>query len=323
MSRGAVRDWADGPEVAQRYLVGPGATRPARRPGPRAHEPAPPDRGDPRLLPVRLRRRADRDGRRGAPRPAAPAAAAARDAHRGRGRSACSRRPAMRRPTIASRPTPTGSPARPDAARAAVRGRPPRVGGAAARPRARVARTRASCGSSARATGSASCRSATSRSSGSGRYLAWPRGAGWRGPGSRDGPGSPLFVTQRGRAAGRQAGVAGREGRGRGRRARRPGLAAHAAAQLRDAPAGGRRRPAGRPGAPRTCEYLHDPAVHPRDRRADPRGLRAGPPRGPEEDEGTWPTTPNRCSRQASASSAASTSTGSSSSRTRATRSSP
>ena len=60
----------------------------------------------------------------------------------------------------------------------------------------------------------------------------------------------------------------------------RAGQPAHAAAFVRDAPARGRRRPAGRPGVARSCEYLHDPAVHARHRRTDPGRLPQGPPAG-------------------------------------------
>ena len=96
MSRGAERDWAKGPEVAQRYLA-------ARARRGRA--------GDPGLAPTSLRRRTaairgfyrfafgdgDHRRRRGrAPRPAAPAAAAARDAHGGGDRAAA--RGGRRRP---------------------------------------------------------------------------------------------------------------------------------------------------------------------------------------------------------------------------------
>ena len=69
---------------------------------------------------------------------------------------------------------------------------------------------------------------------------------------------------------------------------RRPAGARHAAHPpplVRDPSARGRRRPAGRPGVARTCEYLHDPAVHPSHGRADPRGLRPGPPAGLKEEQ--------------------------------------
>ena len=76
--------------------------------------------------------------------------------------------------------------------------------------------------------------------------------------------------------------------RGQGRGAlggpRRPGQPAHAAPLVRDASARGRRRPAHRPGVARTCEYLHDPAVHASDRGADPGRLQLGPIRGPERE---------------------------------------
>ena len=97
--------------------------------------------------------------------------------------------------------------------------------------------------------------------------------------------GGPLFLTARGRRLGRQQAWRGRQARG----ATRPGLGdrvtpAHAAPLVRDAPARGRRRPADRPGVARACEYLHDPALHPPDGRADPRGLRPGPSAGLRED---------------------------------------
>ena len=154
-------------------------------------------RGDPGLAPTSLRRRTAsiRGFYRfaygdeliaidvaGAPRPAAPAAAAARDAHRGRGRAAA--RGGRRRPPRRSR-----ADRRRRASRCAT-GRCSscctRAGlrvsrGARPRPRAPVARRGLRCGSSARATGSGWCRSATSRSSGSsatsrGRGRpGWPR----------------------------------------------------------------------------------------------------------------------------------------------------
>ena len=64
------------------------------------------------------------------------------------------------------------------------------------------------------------------------------------------------------------------------RRTRRPRQPAHAAPLVRDASARGRRGPAHRPGVARTCEYLHDPALHAPDRRADPGRLQSGPSAG-------------------------------------------
>ena len=195
--------------------VGAGTARPARGPRPRAHEPAPPDRGDPRLLPLRVRRRADRDGRGGAPRPAATAAAAARDAHRGRDDPAA--RGGRRRPPDDREPT--------DADGLRLRDRTLvevlyaaglRVSEALRLDMEHVSPDRASSGSSARATRSGSCRSATSRSSGWGGTSPGRAAPGWPVPERPDGPGSPVFVTQRGSQAGPAAGMARGEGRGRG-----------------------------------------------------------------------------------------------------------
>ena len=154
-----------------------------------------------------------------------------------------------------------------------------------------------------------------------GRYMAWPRGAWLASAGEGDGPGSPLFVDAAGQAAGAPAGVAGREGRRRGRGPGRASVTAHAAPLVRDPPAGGRGRPAGRPGAPRTCEYLHHAALHAPHGGTDPRGLRPGASAGiGERSRDRWRTTQTRCSPRASGSSAARTSTGSCSRTTRATR---
>ena len=57
------------------------------------------------------------------------------------------------------------------------------------------------------------------------------------------------------------------------------GLAAHAAALVRDPPARRRGRPSDRPGVARPCEYLHDPALHARHRRARPRDYARAHPR--------------------------------------------
>ena len=88
-------------------------------------------------------------------------------------------------------------------------------------------------------------------------------------------------VPRRSRPAARPpAGVGDRSAAPRAtRRPARPGQPAHAAPLVRDASARGRRRPAGRPGVARPCEYLHDPALHPSDRGADPGGLRRAHPR--------------------------------------------
>ena len=69
------------------------------------------------------------------------------------------------------------------------------------------------------------------------------------------------------------------------RRAWPAGQPAHPAPLVRDAPARGRRRPAHRPGVARTCEYQHDPAVHPRDRASASARSTLGPTRGPEGGE--------------------------------------
>ena len=131
----------------------------------------------------------------------------------------------------------------------------------------------------------------------------------------RAGPGRAA-VPRRPRAAARApAGVGGRPRAATRGRPRRAGQPAHAAALVRDPSARGRRRPAGRPGVARTCEYHHDPAVHPSDRRADPGGLPPGPSAGLTTG-GTrraW-ATPTGCSRPGSGSSTARSSTGSCSS---------
>ncbi len=62
------------------------------------------------------------------------------------------------------------------------------------------------------------------------------------------------------------AGLGRRQGGGRSRGPRRPGQPAHPAPLVRDPSARGRGRPADRPGVARTCEYLHDPALHAPDR---------------------------------------------------------
>ena len=222
MSRGAARDWAAGPEVAQRYLAARARRGQARGPGPRAHQPAPARGGHPRLLPVRVRRRAHRRGRRRPPRPAAPAAAPARDAHRGRGGAAArggGRRasPARPRPDRRRR---RGA-ARPGAPGAPVRGRPARLGGARPGPRGPLARRRVrarhrqgrqGAGRAGGRRGAELARRGTSPG---------PGPAGWRGgPGTPDGAdAAPLFVTARGRRLGRRPGLEDREAGGGGGRA--------------------------------------------------------------------------------------------------------
>ena len=181
-----------------------------------------------------------------------------------------------RRPTASRR---RHRAARPDAARDAVRRRAAGVGGARPGPRARVARTRGFVRVIGKGDRSAWCRSATSRSTGwagtspgrAARWLAARRAAA-------TGRAARCSSRRAGARLGRQQAWPVVKAAAEARGPRRPGLAAHAAPLVRDPPARGRRRPAGRPGAARTCQYLHDPAVHPPDGRADPRGLRAGPP---------------------------------------------
>ena len=141
--------------------------------------------------------------------------------------------------------------------------------------------TAASCGSSARATRSGSCPIGEVA-------LDWLDGAGSTGRGRPCSRSHHVDAGPRRAAVPRRPRPAARApaGLGGGRRAaatrrgpRRPGQPAHAAPLVRDAPARGRRRPAGRPGVARTCEYLHDPALHAPDRRADPGRLRRAHPR--------------------------------------------
>ena len=112
----------------------------AGRPATALDQPAPAGGLDPRLLPVRLRRRADRDGPRGPDRPAPPVPPAARSARRRRDRTACSRQ------VGGSEPAPGSPDPRPGAARAAVRGRPADQRGAQPRSRGPVARGRLRAG---------------------------------------------------------------------------------------------------------------------------------------------------------------------------------
>ena len=86
--------------------------------------------------------------------------------------------------------------------------------------------------------------------------------------------GGPLFLGDRGGRLARQQAFADRPHGDPGRRPPRTDQSAHAAALVRDASAGGRSRPEDRSGIARTCEYQYDPALHPPDRRAGPRGLR-------------------------------------------------
>ena len=112
------------------------------------------------------------------------------------------------------------------------------------------------------------------------RYLAWPRAAWLAAAGEGDGPGTPLFVTARGRRLGRQAAWSAVKDAAAAAGLRRPRVAPYPAPLLRDAPAGGRGRPAGRPGAARTCQYCHHAALHARHRRTHPRGLCPRPSAG-------------------------------------------
>lgn len=96
---------------------------------------------------------------------------------------------------------------------------------------------------------------------------------GWR-PGSTasDRPSSPRIMSRRSAGTvvpGRPgtpprppAGVGRRPRGGRTGRPRWTGQPAHPAPLVRDTSARGRGGPARRPGVARTCEYLHDPAVH-------------------------------------------------------------
>ena len=113
-----------------------------------------------------------------------------------------------------------------------------------------------------------------------GRWLAGPRAAllalGHVAPAR----GGPLFLGDRGgRLARQQAWAAVKRAAARAG-LDRAGQPAHPAPLVRDASARGRRRPADRPGVARTCEYLHDTALHASDRGADPGRLQPGPSAG-------------------------------------------
>ena len=91
-------------------------------------------------------------------------------------------------------------------------------------------------------------------------------------------------VPERARPAARSAaGLGDRPPGGGRRRPAGPRHAAHPSPLVRDPSARGRSRPAGRPGVARSCEYQHHPAVHPSDRRTDPRRVRPCPPAGLKE----------------------------------------
>ena len=77
--------------------------------------------------------------------------------------------------------------------------------------------------------------------------------------------GGPLFLGPSRRAPRTAAGVGIGEARGGPSGAGLAGQPAHAAPLVRDPSARGRGRPAHRSGIARTCEYQHDPALHPRD----------------------------------------------------------
>ena len=169
---------------------------------------------DPGLLPLRLRRRADRDRRRGADRPAAAGRAACPRRSTSTRPSACSRRPAAACPTSRPHPRPgarsscSTRPACGSARRSASTGRTCRS-------------TAASSGSSARATASGSSRSARWRSTGCGRYLDDVRAGLARAPATwRRVRGGPLFLGAPGRRLGSAAGLGDRPPGG----GRRPGL---------------------------------------------------------------------------------------------------
>ena len=260
MSRGAAAGL--GGRAGGRAAVprGPGPARPRRSdPGLAPDQPPPAGGGHPRLLPVRVRRRADRRGRGRAPRPAPPAAAAPRDADGGGGGAPAGGRGrrSRRRPATPDRRRRRGAP-RPGAARAAVRGR-----ACASRRRCGLDRERPVAATAAfvRVIGKGDQERVVPVGEVAlewlARYLGLAAAApGWPRRGEGDGPGTPLFVTQRGHRLGRQAAWSAvkvaAEAAGLGDRV----SPAHAAPLLRDAPPRGRRRPARRPGAARTCQYL-------------------------------------------------------------------
>ncbi len=139
------------------------APRAAQRPGARADEPAAPRRRAPGLLPVRVRRGADRGRRRRAPRSARVSRGSCRRRSRSRRSSGCSMRPAATTPT--SRSTRCGC----ATGRCSSCSTRPACGSARRLGLdARTCRSTAgSSGSSARATANGSSRWATSRSTGS------------------------------------------------------------------------------------------------------------------------------------------------------------
>ena len=175
--------------------------RPARRPGPRPEQPSTPCGGAQGFLPVRLRRGAHRRGCRRAPGPAATVPAAARDPDR-RGDRPAARGRRWPRPTSRTAPPPTPFATEPSSSSST-----PRVC-ASARRSGSTARTSPStapsCGSSARATRNGSCRSGTSRSTGSAAGSRGPRVAllalGHVAPLR----GGPLFLGDRGGRLARQ-----------------------------------------------------------------------------------------------------------------------
>ena len=159
---------------------------------------------------------------------------------------------------------------------------PPACG--SARPSASIARTcrstARSCGSSARATRSASSRSARSRSTASSPGSTGRGRRSWSAITWRPSAADRCSWAIAARRLARQSAWAAVTGAAKRAGLDRPGQPAHAAALVRDAPARRRRRPAGRPGVARSCEYLHDPAVHASDRGADPGRLSPGPSAG-------------------------------------------
>ena len=200
------RDWADGPDAALRYLAA--RTRRGRR-------------RDPGLAPTSLRRRAAAikgfyrfafgeglitDRRRGPPRPAAHAAAAARDADPVAEVERLLEAPARRTATRSSRP---GAP------RAAVRGRPARLRGARPRSRGPVARRRVRAGHRQGRQGAARAgrRRRARRARDVDRRPARrpPRGAPRRAASAA----GPLFLADRGRRLRPAAGVGGGQASGR------------------------------------------------------------------------------------------------------------
>ena len=217
-------------------------------------------------------RHAVRDGRDREPRPSGGADASASCRARCRGTSPWTRCSRLLDRIPATGP---GRPARPGAARAALR-HGLRVGELCSlRPRRRRPAAARWCGSWARAARSGSSPSAARRPRRSGRWLAASAPLRARGRAGR----TRVFLNLRGGAADRpQRAPHPRSPAARGGRAPGTYLAPRAAALVRHPPAGSGRRSARDPGAARARLAVHHPALHPRRRgRADAR-LRPGPP---------------------------------------------